>query len=92
MAAVNIKLNPVGIAVVGVVTIAIVVYTTGFPFNTFGSGSDSVDLRELLSVSVDLAQVRNSAKLDHKSRMCVCVCGACVTFADYGFKIRCPMT
>ncbi len=57
MAAVNIKLNPVGLGVIALTSISIVVYMVGLP-SFMSGGSSEVNMRELLSVSIDLAQVR----------------------------------
>ncbi len=56
MAAVNIKLNPVGVGLIALTSVSIVVYMVGLPSFIMG-GNSEINMRELLSVSIDLAQV-----------------------------------
>ena len=57
MAAVNVKINPIGVGVLVLVSTGIVVYMTGLPSWASSSTKNEVNIRELLSASIDLAQV-----------------------------------
>ena len=63
MAAANVRINPIGVGVLALVSAGVVVYMTGLPRWLSSSSSGEVNLRELLSASIDLAQVNlNSSK------------------------------
>ena len=57
MAAVNVKLNPVGIGLIALAGAGILVYMTGLPSLGMSASNDQVNMRELLSASIDLARV-----------------------------------
>ena len=57
MAAANVRINPIGVGVLVLVSTGIVVYMTGVPSLMSSSTKNEVNIRELLSASIDLAQV-----------------------------------
>ena len=57
MAAANVRINPIGVGVLVLVSSGIVVYMTGLPSWMSSATKNEVNIRELLSASIDLAQV-----------------------------------
>ena len=57
MAAANVRINPIGVGVLVLVSSGIVVYMTGLPSWMSSPTKNEVNIRELLSASIDLAQV-----------------------------------
>lgn len=54
MAAVNIRISPIGMLVIGVTAFVLLAYATGFVKSPFST--QKVSMRELLSASIDLAK------------------------------------